>query len=372
MLVAGVALIALATFPMLPVRGAQLSDAVAGFGALLVVASALLQHRVGALVRQPASIAALAYGVAAIASFATAGGSATRLLGYLWLVGFGLSIAIATEDPRIATHVRRALVIAALVGAVTGLVGAVLFWLGKPTGLLNIAGDLVPGNYPRIRGTMLRANALAGLLATCLLLVGDVPRRWRAPVAIVLVAALVFTFSRTWIALAAAGAVWLLAIRPDHTRGRDIVAVLVVLAAIAVMLAVSWLDVRVDPTRPWDTHLGGGTGTRWIHLNDALSTISAHPLGVGPGRAATFNGWDAHFTPINIAAVIGIPAALAFIVLFAIALTRSLRAARAGDLTARGVAAALVLFGIDALARDVEDQRALWVLLGLALVVRRR
>jgi hypothetical protein len=33
----------------------------------------------------------------------------------------------------------------------------------------------------------------------------------------------------------------------------------------------------------------------------------------------------------------------------------------------RGVAAALVLFALDALARDIEDQRALWVLVGLAL-----
>ena len=369
LLVAGVALIALASFPPLPVRGAQLSDAIAAFGALLVVVSAF--DRLAVLVRRPASIAALAYGAAAVVSFATAGGSAMRLLGYLWLVGFGFAVALASEDERTAQLIRRALIVAALIGAITGLVGAVLFWLGKPTGLLNIAGDLVPGNYPRIRGTMLRANALAGLLATGLLLLGDVPRRLRAPVAIVLVAAFAFTFSRSWIALAGAGAVWWLAIRPDHTRTRDALAVLAVLATIAVMLAISWLDVRVDPTRPWTTHLGDGMGTRWIHLNDALATISDHPLGVGPGRAATYNGWDAHFSPVNIAAVIGIPAALAFVALFALALTRTLRAARAGETTMRGVAAALVLFALDALARDIEDQRTLWVLLGLALVSSR-
>jgi hypothetical protein len=378
-LVAGVALISLATFPALPMAGAQLSDVVGAIGAALVLAGAL-QRRAWNALSPAGAAAAVMYALAACLSFAIAGGSAMRVLGYVWLVGFGLAVGVAASDEATATQLRRAILIAALIGAAAGLVGAVLFWLGKPTGLLNIAGDLEPGNYPRIRGTMLRANALAGLLATGLLLLGDVPRKWRIAVAGVLVAALALTFSRSWIALAGAGAVWLLALRPARVEsGRDggrarlvatIAAVVVVLATIAAMLAVSWLDIRLDPTRPWDVHLGGGTGTRWVHLNDALSTIAAHPFGVGPGRAATYNGWDAHFSPINIAAVLGKPAAAAFVLLFGIALVRSIRAARAGDATARGVAAALVLFAFDALARDVEDQRALWVLIGLALVRR--
>jgi hypothetical protein len=374
-LVIGVALISIANVALVPVRGAQLSDVIAAVGAALL-AAAVLQSGVRTAwsrVSTPGLVAALAYAAAACLSFAIAGGSAARLLGYVWLVGFGWAIAIAAAtDDAVALRLRRALLIAALIGAVTGLAGAALFWLGKPTGLLNIAGDLVPGDYPRIRGTMLRANALAGLLATGLLLLGDVPQRWRAAVGAVLVAALVFTFSRTWIALAGAGAVWFLAIRPDHTRARDAAAVVVLLAVVAVMLTVSWLDLRVDPTRPWATHLGDSVGTRWTHLTDALSTIAAHPLGVGPGRAATFDGWDAHFTPVNIAAIIGIPAALAFVALFAFAISRAIRAARAGDVTMRGVAAALVLFALDALARDVEDQRALWVLFGLVLASRAR
>lgn len=370
-LLVGIALISLATFPPLPVRGAQLSDGIAALGAALVLAGAL-QRRAWHVVSRPGAIAALAYAACACLSFAVAGGSAMRLLGYVWLVGFGLAVGVAAENDALALRIRRALLVAALIGALTGLVGAVLFWLGEPTGLLNIAGDLEPGNYPRIRGTMLRANALAGLLATGLLLLGDVPRKWRALAGGVLATALVFTFSRSWIALAGTAAVTWLAIRPAHTRGRDAVAIAVVLATAAVMLAVSWLDVRLDPTRPWDMHIGSGTGTRWIHLNDALSTIANHPLGMGPGRPATHNGWDAHFAPVNVAGVIGIPAAIAFVALFAIALYRSIAAARGGDVTARGVAAALVLFAFDALARDSEDQRVLWVLIGLALVQRRR
>ena len=365
LLVVGVALIAFANFPPLPVRGAQISDAVAGLGALLVLASA--GRAVLDRIFMPGAIAAGAYVLAACLSFAVAGGSAMRLLGYLWLPVFACAIATASADEQVALRIRRALIVAALIGAITGLAGAVLFWAGKPTGLLNHFGDLVPGDYPRIRGTLARANALAGLCALGLLLLDDVPRKWRIAVGAVLGLALVFTFSRTWIALGVAALVRYLAFGAARSRARDAAAVLVVLAGVAVMLAVSWLHVVFDPSHPFDAALGDGAGTRWIHLNDALATIAEHPLGVGAGRAATYNGWDAHFTPVNIAAVIGIPAAVAFVALVALVLVRKIRAARAGDIAARALAAALFVFCLDALARDIEDQRALWVVLGLSL-----
>lgn len=349
LLAAGVALISLATWPPLPLRGAQVADIVGVAGAALVLVAS-----------RPPLARVLGLGSYALAA-CIAGGSVLRLAGYGWLVVLALAVSVA--DPR---PVRRALVVAAMIGALTGLAGAALYFAGHPTALLNIAGDLVPGDYPRIRGTMLRANALAGLLATGLLLLGEIPRRWRIPIGATLAVALVFTFSRSWIALAAATAVYALVLDEHHTRKRDVLAAAIVLAAVAAMLAVSWLNVRLDPTRPWAIEIVPGAGTRWIHLCDAWTTIAAHPLGVGAGTAATADGWDAHFTLANIAAVIGIPAALAFAAIVGYALVRTVRAARVGDRDARAIAAALVLFCVDALARDVEDQRALWVLLGLA------
>ena len=365
-LVAAVTLIPFAWWPALPLHGGQLSDVVGVLGVALVLASTrrFAPSRLGAA-------AAIAYALCALLSFAVAGGSAVRMLGYAWLVALGLATAIAADDDTTATHIRRALLAAAVIGAVVGLTGAILFFAGKSTGLLNMAGDLVPGNYPRIRGTMLRANALAGLLSLGLVLLADVPRRFRAHVGTLLALALVFTFSRSLIAVTAAGAVYALALRPHPTRPRDALAILVVLAAVALMLAVSWLDVKLDPTHPWRIHTTGDVGTRWMHLNDAIDVIRDHPLGRGPGRDATNTGWDAHFALANIAGTIGIPAALAFLALFVIALVRTVRAARAGHAAARGIAAALVLFAIDALARDLEDQRVVWVVAGLALVVRR-
>ena len=350
LLAAGIALISVATWPVLPVRGAQLSDLVCAAGAALVLA-----------MRPPPLARMVGLGSYALAA-CLAGGSLVRLAGYGWVVVLALAVSVA--EPRL---VRRALVVAALIGALTGLAGAVLYFAGKPTGLLNIAGDLVPGNYPRIRGTMMRANALAGLLATALFFLGDVPRRWRIAATATLLLALVFTFSRTWIALAAAAAVAWLALHDRHTRGRDLAAAAVVALAIAVMLAVSWLNIRLDPTRPWDIEIVAGAGTRWIHLRDALATIAAHPLGVGAGGTATADGWDAHFTLANIAALVGIPAALAITGIVSHALVRAIRAARGGNGSARAIAATLLLFCLDALARDIEDQRALWVVVGLAV-----
>jgi hypothetical protein len=377
-----IAMIALAWAPPMPIAGAQVSDVIGASGVLLAVFAA--QDRLSAgisawPVSRAALVAAGAYlGWAAVSMVATHG-SRVRVLGTWWLVVLALGVAVyASESELHAQRIRRALIATAVIGAVTGLVGALLFVFGVESGLLNTAGDLVPGHYPRIRGTMMRANALAGVLALGVLLVGrasgDVPRRWRLPILVTLGVALVFTFSRSWIALAGAGSVYLLALGDRRSRARDVAAIASVLACIAVMLAVSWPGIRFDPMHPWTISITDQVGTRWVHLTAALETIAAHPLfGVGPGRMADPTGWDSHFSLANVAAIYGIPAAVAYASIVGLALVRAVRAARSAvspsAATARGVAAGLVLFALDALARDIEDQRALWVLVGLALVL---
>jgi len=176
------------------------------------------------------------------------------------------------------------------------------------------------------------------------------------------------------VALLVAGAGFVLALGPKRSRGRDLVAISIGLGCIAAMLASSWIGIRLDPTRPWAVEILDEPGTRWIHLTAALQTISAHPLvGVGPGRMADPTGWDSHFSLANVGAIYGIVAALAYACLIGYALVRAWRAARASvgveARASRGVAAGLVLFVLDALARDIEDQRALWILVGLAIAL---
>ncbi len=382
-----VAMIALAWAPAMPIAGAQVSDVIGASGVMLALWSARARLAGGPStwpVSRAALVGAGGYMTWVVASMFATHGSRVRVLGTWWLVVLAIGIAVyATESEAHAQRIRRALIAAAVIGAITGLVGAVLYAFGVSTPLLNHAGDLVPGKYPRIRGTMMRANALAGLLALGVILVGrvagtrdadDIPRRWRVPILATLGAALVFTFSRSWIALAGAGAVYVLALGERRSRARDVGAFAIVLACVAVMLAVSWLGIRLDPTRPWEIAITNEPGTRWVHLTAALETIAAHPLlGVGPGRMADPTGWDSHFSLANVAAIYGLPAALAYVSIIGLALERACRAARsavgATAQAARGVAAGLLLFALDALARDIEDQRALWILIGLALVL---
>jgi hypothetical protein len=365
-LVVSVALIAVAWVVPMPFAGAQLSDVVGGMGVALVLVVA--RPRVA---RWPA-LAMAAFVVLAALSCLVMRGSVVRLAGTVWLVVLALGVCSACElEEAVAAKIRKALVVAALVGAVSGLVGAALYFAGVDTGLLNHPGDLVPGDYPRIRGTMVRANGLAGLLAVGVLLAGELEPRRRRIVRAVLLLALVFTFSRTWIALGGALAVAHYAF--GETRRRDGLAVVAALATIGVMLLVSWPTLSFDPSHPWRVSFSDEPGTRFVHLRDALTTISQYPVfGVGPGRAAAAGGWDAHFTLANVGAVMGVPAAIAFAVAVGHAARLAWKRARAGEVAGVAVACCFLVFGFDALARDVEDQRALWILVGLVLVSSRR
>jgi hypothetical protein len=69
---------------------------------------------------------------------------------------------------------------------------------------------------------------------------------------------------------------------------------------------------------------------------------------------------DAHFTPLNVAATLGLPALAAFLAIPVLLWRGRVRPA---DLATWGGLAGI---GLDALAQDVEDFRHLWVLFGLA------
>ena len=74
--------------------------------------------------------------------------------------------------------------------------------------------------------------------------------------------------------------------------------------------------------------------------------------------------FDAHMTPLNIAATLGLPALAAFVAIPCL-LWRARR--RPTNLVLWG---ALAGIGLDGLAQDVEDFRHVWVLFGLAAADR--
>ena len=123
-----------------------------------------------------------------------------------------------------------------------------------------------------------------------------------------------------------------------------------------------------------DVHeLWWGPGIRWRIMASALRMALAHPLlGVGPGQHAAFTGWpsasdaalpwNAHSTPLDVAATLGIPALLALGALVVSALRKP------GDAFLK-VALWATLF--DALTIDVERFRHVWLFLGLITAASR-
>jgi hypothetical protein len=96
----------------------------------------------------------------------------------------------------------------------------------------------------------------------------------------------------------------------------------------------------------------------------SFQALLAHPfVGTGPGTSPGRRGlmpFDAHLTPLNVAATLGLPA-LGGLVLVVVALWRS--RSRPTDLATWGMLAGLAL---DGLGQDIEDFRHVWVALGLA------
>jgi len=101
-----------------------------------------------------------------------------------------------------------------------------------------------------------------------------------------------------------------------------------------------------------------------LALASSVKTVQAHfPLGVGPGHpAGSRHGlpFDAHSTPVNVLATLGLPALLGLL-----AIPAALWVQR-GRPTDTATWPALAGIGLDALTQDVEDFRHVWVLLGLA------
>ena len=255
----------------------------------------------------------------------------------------------------------------AILGAATGLLGAVFYFAGEETRLLNHYGDLLPGDYPRIRGTCLKANMLATIIATGLIMLWSEDQeslqgRYRFIVTLLLLTALLFTFSRTWLTLGSG----LLALRAlqNPSPQRMLLAAISILVVIALLLVSARFTINVDPTHFWQASISSDPATRWVIWKDSLETLRANPFfGTGPGSPATSSGWSAHLAWLNLWVVLGVVPLCAF-------LAGSYRVLRRYRFE-MGAAVAVGVIMLDGLARDVEDMRHLWVLMGLLLARQR-
>jgi hypothetical protein len=291
-----------------------------------------------------------------------------KVLGIVELVCVLVVTAELTPTTRDRDRLIRVWLIGSAVLGAFALIGAALAVAGVPAALYDPRGGEL--NLPvRARGLCVTSNLLASqLLAPLVLLVTD-GRRWLGrhgrAIALALVAtAFVMTLSRTFLA----AALVLVLLRARDWR-RSLLATLLVVAALA--------SVRLDLYRSPDGTIVVGTapGLRWRLARSAGQSMVEQPLfGVGPGAAPAHVEWPrpgdpvsdmyAHDTALGIAATLGVPALLAFLLLCAFVLRE---AGGSRDDTERVLVCALAATLFDGLTMDVQNFRHLWVLFGLVL-----
>lgn len=290
------------------------------------------------------------------------------------LLGLGMLLAlfVLTSDllarPGTPQAVGRVLAATSLLTAAAAVAGVALFALGLATSLVGGWGDLAPGPLARVRAGAPHPNLLA---SWCVFASGFVAREdsglsraWRRAVQAALAVTVVLTGSRAVLAFLLAAA-----IRRATTPARRRQAGALAAALLVAMAGLTLFHVEANPLRPWEARRLGSPSPRREAVATSLETLRERPLlGTGPGGSpGRHDGrpFDAHLTPLNVAATLGLPA-LAFLALAVAALWRE--RARPTDLATWGLLGGLAL---DGLGQDVEDFRHVWVALGLADAGRR-
>jgi hypothetical protein len=355
---------ALVSFPWLH-ENAQWSDVVFALAAVAWAAGLVASRRLPRLRAVHAGLA-LYLGWAAVSLLAAsprAAAGPAKLVGVAMLVALFVVTSDMMGRPGMPSAVGRTLAATSLLTAITAVVGVALSWFGTITPLVGPCGDLLPGPLSRAQAGFPHPNLLA---SWCVFAAGALAREdaglsrfWRRLAQAALAITVVLTTSR-----AILGFVLAAAIRGVTTPFRRRFAWVLTAAFLVAVAALTLVNVTFNPLRPWDLQLREGPSVRLQSATTAFQTLLAHPvLGTGPGTSPGRRGslpFDAHLTPLNVAATLGLPA-LVGLAIAVLALWRS--RSRPTDLATWGMLAGL---GLDGLGQDVEDFRHVWVALGLA------
>lgn len=304
----------------------------------------------------------------------------SKLSGQAGLVGLLFMAADFGTDAGYSRQLARALCAGAALALVAGLVGALLYFAGVSTPLLNHHGDLVAGNYPRIRGFMAHSNALANLGVCAVILLAAAPellsKGMRRALLGVAAAALPFTLSRALVALAVA----LAGLRARSWRGW-IAFALVAGVGLAMLYATARYRILLSPIAPLDVHLTSEPGLRWRIWTAAVAVIARHPFigqGFAPFALTERGMMEGHNLVLGTWVERGLIGLMPLVVLIAGALWRAGRAAMPlptssahANLYAWGLFWLLCALVLEGLSLSVANQRQFWLVLGLCYSVRR-
>ena len=309
-------------------------------------------------------------------AFADAKGTGARNV--LLLVELAVLAVLTSEFARDRKNLQAIVVVIAgvsLVSAGLAAIGLGLFYAGETTSLLGAYGEqFEPSDlYARVTAGFESAPLLASfcIFASAVVARDDspLPRRLTTVTQVALSALVLFTFSRGALAFFVA-----MGIRAAHRHSGAVTArrltVVMVLSAVAILAFLSVGRLHVDPAHPASsTYEVPDPGNRREAFDTGLDTLADHPLtGKGPGTFVSVNRgypFRAHFTPLNVAATMGLPA-LAALIFLVVVLWRERRRP-----TPIATWTGLLGLAIDGLAQDIEHFRHVWVMIGLADAERR-
>jgi hypothetical protein len=263
--------------------------------------------------------------------------------------------------------IARVIVASAAATVVLGALGLILFYAGAHTGLIGSYGDLLPSShYARVQAGLEGPDLLASF---CIFASGvtasddaQLGTRLRIVMQVALVLLCAVTFSRGLI-----GFILAVILRRSARlsgRRRTLVPVVAALASIVIIAALSVGSVTLNPASPASfSYVASASSPRHQAFATSLKTFEHHPVvGIGPGALPGVNDgipFRAHFTPLNVAATLGLPA-LGVLVVTVVLVWRGRR--RPTDVALWSAAAGIML---DGLAQDIDHFRHVWVLLGL-------
>ncbi|MEW6129548.1 MAG: O-antigen ligase family protein [Acidobacteriota bacterium] len=318
---------------------------------------------------RPLHFAIAGYFIAATLSlvFASSNALATapKLLGIGELCLFTIITSDIASRAEMIKPIALTVAISSLAVGLAAITGLALFYFGVPTRLLGTYGDLMPSlYYARVQAATYQPNMLASFCIFAAAIIehpeANFSVRFRRLVFASLLLTIMLTFSRAILIFLVAALM-----RRAQSRRQKIIAAVAVIICIGVIALLSFWNLSFDPAHPFAAHFNWNeASSRYTTIATSWQSLIDHPIfGVGLGNSPGFYRgmpFDAHLTPLNIAATLGLPALLAFTAIIFL-LWRNRK--RPTDLAIWSGLAGML---IDGLANDIEDFRHLWVLFGLA------
>jgi hypothetical protein len=296
------------------------------------------------------------------------GGSVKTVLLMAELAVLAVITADFAAEPLRRRAIARVIVASALASVALAVVGLILFYLEIHNGLIGAYGQqYVPSHlYARVQAGFESPPLLASF---CILASGvaasqdaALGRRLGLATQIALGLLCAATLSRGLIGFLVA-----VVLRRSATMTglrRVFVPLAAVAAGLAILAALTVGKLHLDPVKPSTiSYVVPDPGNRREAFVTSLTTFEHHPLlGIGPGALPGVNDgapFRAHFTPLNVAATLGLPALSALVATLWLLWRRRRRP------TDVALWSALVGVGIDGLTQDIDHFRHVWVLIGL-------